>query len=106
MILVTTRWQWMAAASADGRLFSPALLIEPIRLSREIIEFQLLEKSSASYTIRYVAEQELSEGRESWIRAEFDRLIGAPVKVVFERVADIPRTKGGKFMVAISEIDS
>jgi phenylacetate-CoA ligase len=90
--------------SADGRLFSPALLIEPIRLSREIIEFQLIEKTTDSYVVRYVAQQELTEKRESWIRSEFDRLIGAPVTVDFKRAMELARTKGGKFMAAISEI--
>jgi phenylacetate-CoA ligase len=90
--------------SADGRLFSPALLIEPLRLTREIIEFQLIEKTTDAYMVRYVAQQELSDMRASWIRGEFDRLIGSPVTVDFERNIELPRTKGGKFMAAISEI--
>jgi len=90
--------------SADGRLFSPALLIEPIRRSREIVEFQLVERTTDFYAVRYVADQELSGETESRISGEFHRLIGASVTVGFERVAEIARSKGGKFMAAISEI--
>ncbi len=57
-----------------------------------------------SYAVRYVADQELCGETESRIRVEFDRLIGSPITVVFERVAETVWRKGGKFMAAISEI--
>lgn len=90
--------------NANGRLFSPVLLFDPIRLSREIIEFQLVQKRTDTYKVRYVADHALSFQTASQIRGDFARLIGTPVIVSFERTEELARTKGGKFMAAISEI--
>jgi phenylacetate-CoA ligase len=90
--------------SAQGRLFSPALLFDPIRLNPEIKQFQLVQRAANSYHVRYVADAAISDGTESGIRQEFHQILGAPVAVRFERVPEIARSKGGKLMAALSEL--
>jgi phenylacetate-CoA ligase len=90
--------------SAEGRLFSPALLFDPIRLNPEIKQFQLVQRAANSYHVRYVADAAISDGTESGIRQEFHQILGAPVAVRFERVPEIARSKGGKLMAALSEL--
>jgi phenylacetate-CoA ligase len=90
--------------TSDGRLFSATLLTELIRACPGMGQFQLLQRTAESYVVRYVASQPVSTDTESRISREFDAFLGAPVHVTFERVAEIARTKGGKYMIAISDL--
>jgi hypothetical protein len=46
----------------------------------------------------------LASALENKLRAEFAAQLGAEVSICVERVADIPRTASGKFMVTVSEV--
>jgi hypothetical protein len=43
---------------------------------------------------------------ERSIRDGFRKIVGGDISVSFERVTDIPRTAGGKFMAALSAIQT
>jgi len=87
-----------------GRLISPWRIIFTLTERPELGQFQIVQKDIDRYLIRYVADRPLGADFETSIRAEIRRLLRSTVAVEFERVAEIGRTRTGKFMAAISEL--
>jgi hypothetical protein len=54
--------------------------------------------------VKYVADGPIGSETESKIRTEFGTYLGGTVRTDFQRVNEIPRSPGGKFMVTVSEI--
>ena len=52
---------------------------------------------------RVVWSESLAEA-EKTIRGSFREILGSEVSVDFQRVLEIPRTAGGKYMTALSEL--
>ncbi len=88
----------------EGRLLSPWPLVEPLKAERRFKQFQIVQKAIDLYCVRFVADCQLDREGEIEIEAAFCRILGAPVTVEFQQLAQIPRTAGGKFMIALSEL--
>jgi phenylacetate-CoA ligase len=91
--------------TADGRIYLPALLIRPLRITPGIKQFQLIQAAPEAFRIRYVADAALDSASQSRIREEFQVVLGTPVAIAFERVGDFARTRSGKFLQALCELD-
>ena len=91
---------------AGGRLISPWRIIFTLTERPELGQFQIVQKDIDRYLIRYVADRSLDADLVTSIRDEIRRLLHSAVAVGFERVAEIRRTRTGKFMAAISELSA
>jgi phenylacetate-CoA ligase len=92
--------------TADGRTYFPHLLIRPLRMTRGMKQFQLVQAAAAdTFRIRYVADAALDSASQSRIREEFQTILGTPVAIAFERVGEFARTRSGKFLQALCELD-
>ncbi len=89
---------------ADGGLISGWPLVNVLRAAQALSVFQIVQKSFDQVSVRYVAEQPIGSQTESEIRIAFSRFLGARAAVGFERVPQIGRAPGGKFMLTVSEI--
>jgi phenylacetate-CoA ligase len=88
----------------DGRLASPWALIRLMKLRPEIRQFQILQRSTDHYVLRYASSQPISDQTESWVRSKFQETLGIDLTFRLERVAEIGRSPTGKFMPALSEV--
>ncbi len=88
----------------DGQLISPWHLATAVRNCSEVKQFQIVQNSMERFTVRFVAECALIADAEEVIRGGFRSILGSEVLVDFQRVPEISRTAGGKYMTALSEL--
>jgi len=88
----------------DGQLISPWHLATAVRNCAEVKQFQIVQNSTGRFTVRFVADCALIADAEEAIRGGFRRILGSEVLVDFQRVPEISRTAGGKYMTALSEL--
>jgi hypothetical protein len=56
------------------------------------------------YVINFAAEGAIANKIKAEIRLEFARILGLEVTVTYQRVAEVPRTSSGKYMIALSKL--
>jgi hypothetical protein len=66
-------------------------------------QFQIVQNAVGQFTVRFVSDCTLTVDAEEMIRGSFRKILGA-VSVDFQKVLEIPRTAGGKYMTALSEL--
>ena len=88
----------------DGQLISPWHLATAVRNCAEVKQFQIVQNSIGRFTVRFVSDCALIADAEEAIRGGFRRILGSEVLVDFQRVPEISRTAGGKYMTALSEL--
>jgi phenylacetate-CoA ligase len=88
----------------DGRLISPWHLSTAVRQCLEVRQFQIVQNSVQHFTVRFVAERPLTNEAEETVMGGFRKVLGREVMVAFQKVAEIARTRGGKYMTAVSEL--
>lgn len=88
----------------DGQLISPWHLASAVRDCAEVKQFQIVQNSVGRFTVRFVADCALMADSEDVIRGGFRKILGDDVSVTFQRVLEISRTAGGKYMTALSEL--
>jgi hypothetical protein len=88
----------------DGRLISPWHLATAVRQRAELKQFQIVQNSVGRFTIKFVSDCSLLAEAKETIRAGFRRVLGNEVTVAFDKVTEVPRTLGGKYMTALSEL--
>jgi phenylacetate-CoA ligase len=89
--------------TADGRLYFPYVLIDALRLTPAIRQYQLVQVATEAFRVRYVADATLDRNTQSRIRNEFQTILHTPVTIEFDRIAEFARTRSGKFLQAISD---
>jgi len=87
-----------------GELISPWHLSSAVRSRAEVKQFQIVQNSVGRFTVRFVSDDALIAEAEEVIRKNFQKILGEGVSVGFQRVREIPRTAGGKYMTALSEL--
>lgn len=83
---------------------SPWPLVGPLKARPQLRQFQIVQDTLDHYIVRFAADRVLDREAEDDIRATFCRVLKMSVSVAFERVDQIPRTPGGKFMTALSRL--
>ena len=73
--------------------------------TRTIRECQVVQKKLGEINLRIVRRDNYSVETEKEIEKKIHTLISPTIKVVFEYVDEIPRTKAGKFKAVVSEIN-
>ncbi len=89
---------------ADGRLLSPWTFVEVLRDSRLFRQFQIIQEALDRYTLNFVVDTPLTPEAREHFHAAFSHLVGSNITLSFEQFAEIPRTSGRKFMLAISRL--
>ena len=88
----------------DGKVLSPWVLMEAVRDRLELKQYQIVQHAIDRFQIKLVVAQQWSPQQERLLREDFSKIIGPGVEVHLERVAEISRTPGKKFMSTISEV--
>jgi phenylacetate-CoA ligase len=88
----------------EGELISPWHLSSGVRTRDEVKQFQIVQNSLGHFTLRYIADAPLIPEAEEMIRKRFQEVLGDAISVNFQRVPEIRRTAGGKYMTALSEL--
>jgi phenylacetate-CoA ligase len=88
----------------NGRLLSPWDMVEVVRRYREFRQFQLVQEELDRYVINFAAAGAIANKIKAEIRLEFARILGLEVTVSYQRVAEVPRTSSGKYMIALSKL--
>jgi phenylacetate-CoA ligase len=88
----------------DGQLISPWHLATAVRNRTEVRQFQIVQNSVERFTIRFVSHCPLTAEAEEVIRGGFRKVLDNNVSVDFQRVTEVARTAGGKYMTALSEL--
>jgi phenylacetate-CoA ligase len=89
---------------ADGRLLSPWTFVEVLRDSRLFRQFQIIQEALDRYTLNFAADTPLTPEAREHFHTAFSKLVGTDITLSFEKFAEIPRTSGRKFMLAISRL--
>jgi len=89
--------------TADGHLYFPYVLIDALRLTPAIRQYQLVQMAAEAFRVRYVADAVLDGGTQLRIRSEFQTILNTPVTIEFDRVLEFAGTRSGKFLQAISD---
>jgi len=94
-----------------GELLSPCGPVRAVVAQFRQIEegsglkrFQLVQRDVRDYAVRYVSERVLGGGVERLVQGALEQELGFSVSVATERVAELPRAPGGKFMMVVSEM--
>jgi phenylacetate-CoA ligase len=89
---------------ADGRLLSPWAFVEVLRDSRLFRQFQIIQETLDRYTLNFAADAPLTPEARKHFHAAFSKLVGTDIALSLEQLAEIPRSSGRKFMLAISRL--
>ena len=79
-------------------------MVEVVRRYREFRQFQIVQEDLDRYTINFAADSPIAAEIQQEIRDGFARILCVDATVSFERVAEVPRTPGGKYMIALSKM--
>jgi phenylacetate-CoA ligase len=89
----------------DGRKISPWPFCIVVRQRPEIKQFQIVQTSVTSYLVWLVTDSPFTAEAEQVIKAGFEKIAGIEVSINFQRVPQVQRTPGGKYMTALSQIE-
>jgi hypothetical protein len=81
----------------------PYVLIDALRLTPAIRQYQLVQMAAEAFRVRYVADAVLDGGTQLRIRGEFQTILNTPVTIEFDRVLEFAGTRSAKFLQAISD---
>ena len=91
----------------DGRLMSPWRVLDRIKGYPELGQIQVVQTEVQAYCVRHTGGRPVSREIETKLRDDFRTLFAQPrASLSFEKVAEIPRTRSGKCMTAICELDT
>ncbi len=88
----------------DGSLAPSNNLVNFLTACPELTQFQIVQKTTDHFALRYVADTAIAGDSEFRIRTGFGSVLGVNASIGFERVPEIIRAPSGKFMVAYSEV--
>ena len=89
----------------DGRLISPSVLTHPFKPLDAIEASQLVQTDLDRLVIRIVKRPGYSDADSAHLVRELKARLGADMRIEFEFLDTLPRTKSGKFKWVISQVD-
>ena len=90
----------------SGKHFSPWPLFRPMYARTWITQTQIVQRDLDRFLVRYVSPRALSSDDEAEVHHHFETMLGTPAAISFERADKIARSRSGKFMMALNEMDS
>ena len=92
------------AMTPDRRKYYPSFAAEVWSSIAPIKQIQLAQKTPQQIEVRYCAERQLDDTEQRQLTAALRRSLGHPYEFTFARLAQIPRTRSGKYEDFICEI--
>ena len=92
--------------AADGTVMHGLALIYVIRDVRGVRQYKIIQENVMYTRVLLVTDAGFTRGDEQTIRAGIERRLGAGVRVVIERVGDIPRESSGKYRHIVSRVQA
>jgi phenylacetate-CoA ligase len=86
------------------KLLSPWILMGAVRDRLELRQYQIVQEAIDRFRIKLVVDQPWSPEQERLLREDFSKIIGSEIELHLERVDEIDRTPGRKFMNTISQV--
>lgn len=89
----------------SGKLISPWKVLDAVKELPGVRQVQVVQRKIDDYLVRIVSEVPLASDLEALARKDFHEVVGE-ASITFENVANIARTKSGKFMATLCELDA
>jgi len=89
----------------SGKLISPWKVLDAVKELPGVRQVQVVQRKIDDYLVRIVSEVPLAPDLEARARKDFHDVVGE-ASITFESVANIARTKRGKFMATLCELDA
>lgn len=89
----------------SGKLISPWKVLDAVKELPGLRQLQVIQRTIDDYLVRIVSEVPLAPDVEALARRHFLSVVGQ-ASITFERVPEIARTKRGKFMATLCELDT
>jgi len=88
----------------EGKPYTPWPLFRPLLKREWIVQNQIAQRGLTDFVVRYVGERTMTPDDEAEFHKHFEEMLHVPVTIAFERMETIPRTRSGKFMMALNEM--
>lgn len=88
----------------DGRLISPSVLTHPFKPLTSIAASQVIQEDLDTVVVKIIPTDRFSQHDEQQLIVGLAERLGANVSVRVERVAELERTRSGKFKWVISRV--
>lgn len=88
----------------DGRLISPSVLTHPFKPLTSIAASQVVQEDLDTVIVKVVPTSQFDDHDERQLIAGLTERLGAGVSVRVERVAELERTRSGKFKWVVSKV--
>jgi len=100
---VTTKAEDILALS-DGRMISPSVLTHPFKPMHTVEASQIVQDDYDSIEIRVVPREGYSDADTQHLLREFRERLGEDVRVRVTKVAELERSRSGKFKWVVSKV--
>ena len=87
----------------DGKKVVPWALFQPLSAREWVKQYQVIQRRSGEFAVRFVGERDMNAEDEAEIRRHFETVLRSAAAVEFERLEHIARAPSGKFMMALNE---
>jgi phenylacetate-CoA ligase len=101
---VTTKAEDILALK-DGRMISPSVLTHPFKPMHCVEQSQIIQEDYDRITIRIVPNERYRPADSEHLIREFKARMGDDMQIRVETVAELPRTRSGKFKWVISRVE-
>jgi len=91
-------------STIDGRYISPIVLQHPFKPLKSVKESQIIQEDIGNIRVKIVKDSNYCDKDTLYLLDELKKRLGTEIKLHFEFVDSIPRTKAGKFRWVISKV--
>ena len=88
----------------DGRMIPSIMVSWSIKSVSGVKQWRLIQESVDEIRMEIVKDEPVEPAERAGLMDYFSRRLGADVRVLLERVSDIPRTPGGKVRHVVSNV--
>jgi phenylacetate-CoA ligase len=90
---------------ADGSRVEGLIVTNALHISKMRARVQVVQKAPTSFTVRHLDGESIPDDVRAAFRNRLSELIGAPVEITYEPVAQLQYEKSGKYRYVICECD-
>ncbi len=88
----------------EGKMISASVLTHPFKMVNGINKSQIIQEQTNHITLKLVTDERYNKDEENTLLSNFRYRVGDRINIKIEHVADIPRTKSGKYRWVISKV--
>jgi phenylacetate-CoA ligase len=91
--------------TSDGSLLAGEFFPHLFGFSVGVEHYQVVQEKLGEIKVRLVASKEMTAQREAWLVDKIRTYAGADMRIVVERLDEIPKTPAGKHRVTVSKLN-